>query len=188
MNQQEYPTQMEANGRLYNIDTDYRTALACFRAINDPEITDLERGYAVQTLLLGDSVLHQDEDILNEKIKIYLRCGKEENTDMEEIDFDYLQDEVYVKTSIRQCYHLNLNEIPYMHWYEYNELISGLTEDALISQIRTLRDRDPSEIKDERDRAKLIKAQERVALKFEFPKTDEEKELDEYWEKIIERS
>lgn len=184
-----YPTKMEANGRIYDIDTDYRTALACFRAINDPEITDLERGYAVQTLLLGDNVLHEDEAILNEKIQNYLRCGKEQNDNTDEIDFDYLQDEIYVKTSIRHCYNgLNLNEIGYMHWYEYNELISGLTEDTVINQIRNLRNMDPSEIKDEKERAKLIKAQERVALKFEYPKTEEEKELDDYWDKVIERS
>lgn len=183
-----YPTKMEANGRIYDIDTDYRTALACFRAINDAEITDLERGYAIETLLLGDNVLPEDEPILTEKIRNYLRCGKEENTSASEIDYDYLQDEVYTKTSIRQCYHLNLNEIPYMHWYEYNELISGLTEDALINQIRILRSKDPSEIKDEKERAKLIEAQDRVALKFEYQKTDEEKELDDYWDKVIERS
>ena len=63
-----YPTKMEANGRIYEIDTDFRTAIACFKAINDMELTDLERFYAVETLLLGDLVFPQDEDILKDKI------------------------------------------------------------------------------------------------------------------------
>ena len=34
-----YPTKMEANGHIYPINTDYRVALACFRALDDDEIT-----------------------------------------------------------------------------------------------------------------------------------------------------
>lgn len=180
-----YPTKMEANGHVYNINTDYRVALACFKALEDTEITNLERFYAIETLLLGSDVLEEDEEILQKKIAIYLRCGKEENIEEEEKDFDYLQDEVNTRTSIRQCYHINLNEVSYMHWYEYNELISGLTEETLISKIRDLRSYDLSEEKDEKRRNEIIKAQERVALKEIHIKTKEEEELDEFWKSIV---
>lgn len=180
-----YPTKMEANGRIYEIDTDFRTAIACFKAINDMELTDLERFYAVETLLLGDLVFPQDEDILKEKIANYLRCGKTENTSDNEIDFDYIQDEERVRTSIRQCYHINLNEIPYLHWWEYNELISGLTNESLINKIRDLRNYDISEIKDEKDRKKIIEAKERVALIDNRCKSEEELEIDKRWENIL---
>ena len=63
-----YPTKMEANGHIYPINTDYRVALACFRAINDAEISNLERFYAVETLLLGTEVLEQDELILKDGV------------------------------------------------------------------------------------------------------------------------
>lgn len=179
-----YPTKMKANGNIYPINTDYRIALACFRAMEDDSISDLEKGYAIETLLLGDNVSPLDEPILNEKIKIYLRCGKEQNEDIKNIDYDYLQDEQLTRTSIRQCYHINLNEIPYMHWWEYNEIISGLTNDSVINCIRDLRSRDASEIKDDKERNKLIEAQKRVAIKDKHIKTDEEKELDEFWDNI----
>ena len=179
-----FPTKMEANGHIYSINTDYRVALACFRAMYDSEITNLERGYAIQTLLLGNDVNPLDEDIIAEKIKLYLRCGKEENTDIKDVDYDYIQDEEITRTSIRQCYHLNLNELSYLHWYEYNELISGLTNDSVINCIRELRGRDASEIKDEKDRNKLLEAQKRVALKEFHIKTDEEKELDKFWNSV----
>ena len=161
-----YPTKMEANGRIYNINTDYRIALACLKAINDDEISDLERFYAVATLLLGDNVLFEDEPILHEKIALYLRCGAKENTSSNEIDMDYLQDEVNIRTSIRQCYNgLDLNKIDYLHWYEYNELISGLTTDSLLNRIRELRSYDTSNIDDPKQLEKILKAKEYVALK-----------------------
>ena len=160
-----YPTKMEANGHVYEINTDFRIALACFRAMNDIEITDLERFYAIETLLLGDEVDSDDDVILQKKILDYLRCGQEENTDIKEIDMDYIQDESKIRTSIRQCYHIDLNKIDYMHWWEYNELISGLTSESLLNKIRELRSFDLNEIKDAKDREKVRKAQEYVALK-----------------------
>lgn len=180
-----YPTKMEANGHIYKINTDYRIALACFKAIYDPEINDTERFYAVETLLLGENVLEEDEKILQNKIEKYLRCGKNENINEDEKNFDYIQDEEITRTSIRQCYHLNLNEIPYMHWYEYNELISGLTNESLLNNIRDLRSYDLSEVTDEKQKQKIIKAQEKVALKDIHIKTKEEKEIDDFWENII---
>lgn len=180
-----YPTKMEANGHIYKINTDYRIALACFKAIYDSEINDVERFYAVETLLLGENVLEEDEKILQNKIEKYLRCGKNDNISEDEKDFDYIQDEEITRTSIRQCYHLNLNEIPYMHWYEYNELISGLTNESLLNNIRDLRNYDLSEVTDEKQKQKIIKAQERVALKEIYIKTKEEKEIDEFWENIV---
>lgn len=180
-----YPTQMEANGHIYDINTDYRIALACFKAINDIEINDIERFYAIETMLLGNNVLEEDEQILHDKIAKYLRCGKDENVSEEERDFDYLQDEEATRTSIRQSYHINLNEISYMHWYEYNELISGLTSESLLNKIRDLRSYDLSEISDEKRKQKIIEAQQRVALKEEHIKTKKEKEIDEFWNKIV---
>lgn len=180
-----YPTQMEANGHIYDINTDYRIALACFKAINDTEINDIERFYAIETMLLGNNVLEEDEQILHDKIAKYLRCGKDENVSEEERDFDYLQDEEATRTSIRQSYHINLNEISYMHWYEYNELISGLTSESLLNKIRNLRSYDLSEVTDEKRKQKIIEAQNRVALKETHIKTKEEKEIDEFWNKIV---
>ena len=101
-----------------------------------------------------------------------------------EIDFDYIQDEQITRTSIRQCYQLNLNEIDYLHWYEYNELISGLTTESLLNKVRDIRTYDLSDVTDEKQRAKIMEAKERVALKDNRPKTEEEKELDKFWDKI----
>lgn len=180
-----YPKKIEANGNIYEINTDFRVALACFRAINDEEITELEKFYAVETLLLGANVDPKDSFILNQKIQTYLRCGQTENIEDNEINFDYIQDEEYVRTSIRQCYQINLNNIPYMHWYEYNELIAGLTEDTLLSKIREIRSYDLSEVKDENQRKKIIEAKEKFAIKRKTIKTEKEKEIDIFWDTIL---
>lgn len=180
-----YPTKMEANGHIYPINTDYRYALACFRAINDPDITERERYYAVQTILLGENVFEEDEKILQEKIALYLRCGQKENTNINEIDMDYFQDEALIRTSIKQVYHgLDITK-ENLHWWEYNELISGLTEECILNKVRDLRSYDLSEEKDEKRKRKISEAQQRVALKIDAPKNKQDKEIDEFWDNIL---
>ena len=172
-----YPTKMEANGHIYPINTNYKVALACLKAVDDDEITDLERFYAIETLLLGPDVKEEDERYLQSKIAKYLRCGREENVSSGEIDMDYFQDESIIRTSLRQCYKMTPEEIDNLSWYEYNDLIAGLTEETLLSRIRDIRSKNPNDIKDAKERNRLIKAKQQVALKTkEYKRTKEEEE------------
>lgn len=179
----EYPTKMEANGHIYPINTDYRVALQCIKVYKDNTLSGIEKYFAIEYLLLGENVELEDCEILKDKIDKYLRCGKEGNDSEDTITYDYIQDETLTKTSIRQCYHINLNEMQ-MHWYEYNELISGLTEEAVINKYREIRGKNPQEIKDEKERAKLIELQNKIAIKDTHIKTEEEKKLDDFWDNI----
>ena len=178
-----YPTKMEANGHIYPINTDYRVALKCIKIYKDNTLSGIEKYFAIEYLLLGENVDINDCAILQPKIDAYLRCGKEENDSEEEITYDYIQDEILTKTSIRQCYHINLNEIK-MHWYEYNELIGGLTEETVINRYREIRGKNPSEIQDEKQRNKLIEIQNKIAIKETHIKTKNEEELDKFWDNI----
>lgn len=179
-----YPYVMEANGRNYPINTDYRVGLACFKALYDPEISDLERFYAIEGLLLGTDVLEEDEPILKEKIRKYLSCEREEVETDEPISYHYIQDEKITRTSIRQCYHLDLNSMPYLHWYEYNELIEGLTDETLLSKIREIRTINTNKISDSADKERIEKLKGIYAIKEIRVKTEREKEIDEFWNTI----
>lgn len=180
----DYPTKMEVNGITYNIDTSYKTALACFKAINDNSLKEIERALTVVSLLLGTDVPLEDTMEALDKCGIYLRCGREQNQDISEIDMDYFQDEIPIKTSIRQCYHEKLTDD--MHWWEYNELIEGLTEETLLSKIREIRNYDLSKEKDFKLKRKIQKAKDFYAIKKEErPLTDEEqKNINEFMKQI----
>lgn len=181
-----YPTKMEANGRIYPINTDYRIALACFRALDDDEITDLERFYAVETLLLGSDVLEEDEMILKDKIISYLKCERDDDESDDEIDFDYLQDETRVKISIKQCYNnLDVDKIEYLHWYEYNELIEGLTEDSLIDRVRQIRTLDINQIEDAKKRNKALIIKQRLSLNKKVKMTREQQRAQEEFFRLL---
>ena len=72
-----------------------------------------------------------------------------------------------------------------MHWWEFYNLLCGLSDKCVLSRVRFVRTFDISNIKDEKEKAKWIKQKEQVALKKEKIKTDEEKRLDELFERQL---
>lgn len=177
-----YPEFIEIQGKEYKIDTDYRIALACFRAINDEEISDTERSIAIVTLLLGKDFPFELIGDAVDKCATYLRCGRENNQEESEIDMDYEQDKGYLMASFMSCYHIDINREK-MHWWAYNDYIEGFKEDDVLSRVRYIRNLDLNEIKDSKERESIIKAKKQVELKRK--KTLEEIEADKMWEKLL---
>lgn len=177
-----YPKFIEIKGKKYPIDTDYRTALACFKAIYDNSITDTERTIAIVVLLLGKDFPFDLIPDAIEKCAIYLRCGKKENQEESEIDMDYFQDRKYIVPSFSSCYQINIDEEK-MHWWKFNDYIESFKEDDVLSRVRAIRSADAYEIKDLKERDKLLKAKKEVALIHR--KTPDEIKADDLWDKLM---
>lgn len=182
-----YPEYIEINNKQYKINTDFKVALACFRALDDEEINDIARVYAIISLLLG--VVENKNIIIpqfnNKELKKviellmnYLSCGENDNTTINKKDMDFIQDKDYIYASFMTDYRIDL-ENTQMHWWKFCNLIKGLTDKCILNRIRDIRNTDLSEYKDSKTRDKLIKAMENVKLKEK--KTKEQKDaIDEF--------
>lgn len=162
------PQYIEINNKKYKINTDFRVALACLKAIDDEEIDDSSRMFAVVSLLLGADAEIDDYATALKKIDYYLKCGKKDkvvpdNTSNKKImDFNFDKD--YIFASFMSEYRINLHEIEYMHWWEFNALVQGLSEQSIFAKIINIRDMDINEYKDAKTRAKIKKAKDSVKL------------------------
>lgn len=173
-----YPTYVIINGERYDINTDYRVALKCQSVAEDETIYDEERALAIIYLLFGDKGLKsEDRYELLEKAKNYLSCGKELKQSNEKPDMDYEEDWDYVEASFMSDFHIDLSETN-MHWWKFNKLMNGLSNSEMgnccvLNRVRNLRNYDLSTIDDLKERQKIRKAQEEVALKKYKPKKKE---------------
>lgn len=182
-----YPQFAQVKGKKYKINTDYRIALKC-EEISKSDISKEERALAIIYLLFGDEGLNNIKD-WNELLQIgrkYLNCGKElkENDNEEEVNMDFKQDWSYIQASFFSDYNLNLSNTE-MHWWQFYDLLCGLTEKCILNRVRFVRDFDISQIKDSKEKEKWIKQKEQVALKKEEIKTSEEKRLDDLFEQQL---
>lgn len=158
-----YPEYALIKGQKYKINTDFRAGLRCFKVINDPQICDGERCLAIIYILFG-FVPDKDIGLYLEKAQLYLQCGKTAKEQIEtKRDMDLEADAMYIMASFMSDYRIDLNTVD-MHFWQYIDLIQGLTEQSVLSKVRELRNYDITDIKDAKTRNKILKAKEAVAL------------------------
>ncbi|MEM5768469.1 MAG: Gp15 family bacteriophage protein [Bacillota bacterium] len=157
----EYPEFITVDGADYEINTNFRYALACFNCINDAKLSDYERAYGVIGILYK-TIPPNEAEALNMAVK-YLRCGKAEKNTSEKPDMDFETDMHYIRSSFRSDYAIDLNNCE-MHWFEFCELLQGLTDDSILNRVRDIRNYDLSTVKDAKTRQKIMQAKQELAL------------------------
>lgn len=177
-----YPEYVEVEGKRYKINSDFRVAIECNRIAEDDSIGNFERAMAIIYKLFGDEGLNDTEhyDKLLELAQKFLSCGKEVNSSEEKPDMDYYEDMDYIEASFMSDYHIDLTN-ENMHWWKFYKLINGLSNSELgncciLNRVRNLRNYDPSEIKDSKEKQKIIKAKKSVELKKYQKKPTKEQE------------
>jgi hypothetical protein len=179
-----YPTAIEVDGKTYEINTGYEHALACYACIDDPDIDSTERALGVLGILYKEQP-RNTKQALAMALK-YLQLGREQRPRDEEDairDLDFAKDMHYIRSSFRSDYGIDLNERPGMHWWEFYELLQGLTDACVLNRIRDLRNYDISQVKDPRQRLKIKRAKDDVALTPEMDEEDAQK-LDEFYSQL----
>ena len=167
-----YPQYVEVFGKRYKINTDFKVAIECNRIAEDETIGDLERALAIIYKLYGEEGLNIPDhyEKLLEMAQKYLLCGKEYDVENnEKPDMDFIEDYSYITTSFMSDYHIDLENCN-MHWWKFMDLMNGLSNNELgncciLNRIRNLRNFDLKDIKDAKEKQKIIKAKEQVALK-----------------------
>ena len=164
------PKYVEVNNKKYKINTSYKVALECNKIISDENIGDFERFLAMIYKLFGEEALNNPNEYekLLELAEKYLLCNQERE-ETTEVDMDYEEDWSYIKASFRSDYNINLDEED-IEWWDFNALMNGLSNSdmgncCILNRIRNLRNYDTSQIKDQKEKTKIEKAKEQVALK-----------------------
>ena len=80
----------------------------------------------------------------------------------------FIEDMDYIEASFMSDYNIWLPDIK-MHWWKFFNLMNGLSNSELgncciLNRIRNLRNYDTSKIKDSKEKDKIRKAQQQVAL------------------------
>lgn len=175
------PEFIKVGDKQYKINTDFRVAIECNRIAQDETIGDYERALAIIYKLYGKDALNDFEN--HERImkltQKYLTCGKELESN-EEPDMDFIEDMDYIEASFMSDYNIDLSDTN-MDWYKFNNLMNGLSNSELgdccvLNRIRNLRNYDTRQIKDSKEREKIEKAKEKVALKKKIKKITKEQE------------
>ena len=175
---------------IYTANTDFRIAIKCNEIAQDKKIGDFERALGVICTMYGESALDNPNhyEKLLKWAKNYLSCDQEIIDTHEQPDMDYVEDMEYIEASFMSDYHIDL-ENEEMDWHKFNKLMNGLSNSEIgnccvLNRIRNLRNYDLSQIKDSKERQKIAKAKEQVALKKYKKENNLTKEQEESMERL----
>ena len=184
------PQYVKVDDKLYKINTDFRIALECNKIAEDESIGNLERAMAIIYKLFGEDGLDcENQNKLLELAMKYLLLGRDKNSlkndshDKYELDFNKCVG--LIKASFKFDYKYDPYELEYLHWYDfYNDLESLSTSEfgncCILNRIVSILEQEPKEIKDSKQRQKLIDAQkllkEKYCKKQEIEMTKEQEE------------
>lgn len=182
------PSFTTINNIEFKIDTSFRTAIECNKVLTDDEIGEHEKSLAIIYLIFGDKGLEHAEiyQELLDKALLYLTCGKGFKDHKGEPDMDFEQDMSYIEASFMLDYNIDLENTD-IHYWKFNDLLGGLSEDAILNRIRYIRNYDLEEIKkNPKFRKKMVEQKEAVALKKKKKKatTEQQQNSDAFFNAI----
>lgn len=173
MNKPEYA---KVDGKNYKINTDFRVAIECNNIAEDKTIGEYERALAIIYKLFGEDGLDcKNQNKLIEIAVKYLSLGrgqkslKNDSHDKYELDFNKCIG--LIKSSFKFDYKYDPYELEYLHWYDfYNDLENLSTSEfgncCIFNRIVSILEQEPKEIKDSKQRQKLIDAQKLLKEKY----------------------
>ena len=170
------PQYVKVDDKLYKINTDFRVALECNKIAEDTSIGNLERAMAIIYKLFGEDGLNcNDQNKLLELGMKYLLLGndkkdfKTDSHDKYELDFNKCIG--LIKASFKFDYNYDPYELEYLHWYDfYNDLTSLSTSEfgncCILNRIISVLEQEPKDIKDNKQRQKLIDGQKMLQQRY----------------------
>ena len=82
--------------------------------------------------------------------------------------YDYEHDAPYIYAAFLSQYGIDLNEIPFLHWWKFQALFRSLDDSCKIAQIMGYRAADLSKIKNKNEKNRIAKLKRIYALEEEY--------------------
>lgn len=165
-------------------NTDFRQGILFELLMQDNSIKNEIKVRETLNLFYPDQTLITDIQKAIDDILWFYKLDKKENVDKrnnkeeKEIKqiYSYEFDNELIYDAYRNQYNINLQRIPYLHWWEFRAMFEGLKEDNKIVQIMGYRAMDISKIKDKEEKKYYKQLQKQYALP--DMRTTEQKEVD----------
>ena len=184
----ELPTSVEIDGLEFAIRTDFRVILDIFAALDDSELNDQERAFAVLQMFYPDFDELVNYDAAIKELFKFINGGTEDVDQRRRPKLvDWQQDSQYIIAPINHVIGTEIRAIPYdmetntggLHWWTF---LAAYTEigDCLFAQIVRIRDQKARGKKlDKSDQEFYKKNREIVDIKRRY--TPEEDEFIKKW-------
>lgn len=171
-----FPETVKVNGEEAVILTDYREWIRFADLIHKKDLDDnikiklLANWFEQPPKIMTAAEINALIDFY--KATVLESCNDVEDDESEETDiakpvFDWCIDARYVIGDFRRCYHIDLLNIEYMHWWKFKSLFFALPDDAMCQKRIAYRSINLGTIKDDKERARIARIQRSIVIPYE---------------------
>ena len=182
-----FPTKALIDGKVYELNTDFRNCLKIILAFEDDELLDFEKAEIMLKNLYGENIAKNTDKAIRKTI-YFLDCGEEDEekkvgTSNSTRLYSFTKDAKYIYSAIKQTHGIDLESIEYLHWWKFVYLFLDLNPECFFCKIIDLRNK--------KKKGKLSKEERRLYIQLydilelnDKPKftEEEQKEIDEFME------
>lgn len=154
------PETVEIDGAEYAIESNFRTYILFEMMMQDPELSDDEK--ARQGLELVYPEIPENLEAAVDELLWFYACGKRwrekragtvEGAEEVQRIYSFEHDDDCIYSAFLTQYHIDLQDIEYLHWWKFKALMRTLSSDLEFSKIMGYRsiDIDASMTKEQRD-------------------------------------
>lgn len=187
------PESLVVSGREHPIRADYRIVLQVFEAFHDPDLEAAEKWIVAIFLIFSEFKCADDVkraaaggfDVVEAAGQItWFIQTEDRGSDAErKPTYDWKQDEQMIFSAINKVSNQEVREAAYLHWWTFLGYFNGIDE-GLFSFVVSIRDKQNRHIKLEKHEREF-KKNNRALVELVKYKTKEQKEEDEFWDKIL---
>lgn len=177
------PESVTINDRQVPIRTDFRVSILFEQLMLDRTVPDEQKLPLALNLYYPDCP--PDLSAAVKQMLWFYRCGKPKDKSLDSDNsgrkiYDYDYDDGYIFAAFLADYGIDLEAVPYLHWWKYKALFDSLRVENKFCRILSYRAADTSEMKGEQRRA-----YERMKKLYALPRSaDEQEKLDDIEEKL----
>lgn len=164
------PEYLKIDDIKYKMNTDYRAVIRLQKILKDTTISEYERTLGAICLFFGEEGINHPEHyerLANGLLK-FIQGRPNASTgkirpEESKIDMDYEKDWGLITASMKSEYNIDINSEK-MHWWTFFDYLNGLSSECMFNRVRSIRNKDLSEIKDEKERREMRKLKKIWAL------------------------
>lgn len=175
------PKQVEINGTVYAIRSDYRVALDVIEVMSDAELDDGERAMLVLTIFYPDfdDMPRSDFQEAVDYMYWFIGGGKESTGKKMPKLMDWSQDFPIIVSPINRVVGTEIRDLKYMHWWTFLSAYQEIGECYFANVVSIRKKRMKGKKLDKADEAFYRENADAINLK--TSKTDSERAIIEDW-------
>lgn len=133
------PIKIKVEDTEYPINTDFRSSILFELLMQDTEIENDKK--TELALDLYYPTIPQNIDKAIEQLLWFYRCGKEiqeakgYSNKSKDLIYSFDFDDMYIYSAFLDQYHIDLQDIEYLHWWKFKAMFYALKDDSTISKI-----------------------------------------------------